>query len=64
MQQLITLRLDVSPLIYHQQSGALSHSQNSSKLANTHTHIGRVARMLFPEQSRSTDYLELILLQL
>lgn len=43
MQQLITPRLDVSPLIYHQQSGALSHSSDGRELANTHTntHIHR-----------------------
>lgn len=58
MQQLITLRLDVSPLIYHQQSGALSHSSSSRDLAYTHTliHTHSVARMFFLEQSRFPDY--------
>lgn len=60
MQQLITLRLDVSPLIYHQQSGSLSHSSNSRELAAAHTCTGRLARMLFLERGRSPDYPELI----
>lgn len=50
MQRLIMLRLDVSPLIYHQQSGALSHCSNSTDLANTHTRSHR---------SRSQDALPL-----
>lgn len=53
MQQLITVRLDVSPLIYHQQSGAVSHSWYHKELArthintHTHTHTGHVVMMLY-----------------
>lgn len=46
MQRLITLRLDVSPLISHQQSGTLSHSSNCRKLANAHKHTHTSTRFV------------------
>lgn len=60
MQQLITVRLDVSPLIYHQQSGTLSHGSHGRKLANTYAHRSCSEDALLA-QSRSPDYPKLIL---
>lgn len=59
MQQLIKVRLDVSPLIYNQQSGTLSHSSYSRKLANTNAH-GSCSKDALLAQSRSSDYPKLI----